>query len=77
MLKRLNVKSVKYPLRDHVSGGHVSSITYSVVDDIRNQFIIRTKEVVIFVVRKLILNFSIRFLIFKKTNWYEFNYRST
>ena len=44
---------------------HASSKTYSVVDDIRNQFIIGTEKIVIFVIRKLILNFSVGFSIFK------------
>lgn len=46
--------------------GHACDSTYSVVDDIRNQFIIGTKKVVIFVIRKLVLDFSIRFFNFQK-----------
>ena len=41
-------------------------LAYPVVDDIRNQFIIGTKKVVIFVIRKLVLDFSISFLNFQK-----------
>ena len=49
----------------HGLRGHVRSKTYSVVDDIRNQFIIGAEKIVIFVIRKLILNFSVGFSIFK------------
>ena len=48
--------------------GHACDGTYSVVNDIRNQFIIGTKKIVIFVIRKLVLDFSIRFFNFQKNN---------
>lgn len=71
------VKKVKYALGDQVirlsretRSNWLPEVmmnvdTYSVVDNIRNQFIIGTKKVVIFVIRKLVLDFSIRFFNFQ------------
>jgi len=72
------VKKVKCALGDHVirlsretrsnwlQEVMMNNDTYSVVDDIRNQFIIGTKKVIIFVIRKLVLDFSISFFNFQK-----------